>query len=61
MTDQEFVDFLNDLWPSENPEEDERLWQEDFDRRHQEWLEDEEDLLADLEDYAPDQIEEDLE
>ena len=59
MTDQEFVDFLDNLWPSENPEEDERLFQEDFDRRHQEWLQDEEDFDEVLEEYAPDQLEDD--
>ena len=54
MTNKEFVELLNRIW---GPEEgDEELWQEDFNKRHQEWLDDEDDLLANLEEDAPDQL-----
>ena len=54
MTNSEFVELLDQIW---GPEEgDEELWQEDFNKRHQEWLYDKDDLEANLEEFAPDQL-----
>ena len=54
MTNSEFLELLDRIWAPEPG--DEELWRKDFNERHQEWLGDVDDLMADLEGYAPDQL-----
>lgn len=42
LTDQAFVELLEKIWPSEDPEEDKRLLKEAFQEGFRKWLRGEE-------------------
>jgi len=49
MTDQEFVELMDEIWSAENTDEDAKILDESYDEDYAKFLEDKEDLEEDEE------------